>query len=134
VVKSKTKYLGQLHCSITHEPSGTSIDTDAPTENSGRGESFSPTDLVGAALVSCILTTMAMVADRDGVSMKDATGEVQKEMSLNPRKIAALHVVLRLPKEIPEDYRPKLEKIAHTCPVHRSLHPDVQAPIEFIYF
>jgi putative redox protein len=133
MVKSITTYLGEKHCSIMHEPSSAVIDTDAPKDNNGRGESFSPTDLVGAALASCILTTMAIVAERDNIVIKGSKAEVEKEMAANPRTIGALHVKITLPKAIPEDYRRKLEHIAHTCPVHRSLHPDMRKLIEFIY-
>jgi len=129
MVKSTTVYLGQLHCELKHEPSGSKIETDAPKDNNGRGEKFSPTDLVGAALTSCILTTMAMVAERDGHSLLNAKAEVEKEMNANPRKIAALHVKITLPKALPEDYRKKLEQIAHSCPVHRSLSPEMKIPI-----
>ena len=133
MVKSQSVYLGQLHCEITHGPSQSKIETDAPKDNKGRGEKFSPTDLVGAALGSCILTTMAMVADRDNVSIIGARAEVEKEMQANPRRIAALYVKLTLPKSIPESYRAKLEHIAHACPVHKSLHPDIQIPVKFNY-
>jgi uncharacterized OsmC-like protein len=133
MVKSEAIYVGNLHCELMHGPSGSKIETDAPKDNNGRGEKYSPTDLVGAALISCILTTMAMVAERDQMPIKGARGEVEKEMSANPRKIAALRVKITLSKAIPEDYRGKLEHIAHTCPVHRSLNPDIQAPITFVY-
>jgi uncharacterized OsmC-like protein len=76
---------------------------------------------------------MAMVAERDGVKIEGARGTVEKEMSANPRKIAGLHVVIEMPAHIPPDYRPKLERIAHTCPVHRSLHPEMNVPVVFKY-
>lgn len=134
MVKMTATYTGELHCELTHGPSGSRIETDAPKDNMGRGERFSPTDLVGAALVSCILTTMGIVAQRDNVLLTGATGEVEKEMQTTPtRKIAALRVVLHMPAALPPDYRRKLETAAHHCPVHKSLHPDVQAPIDFIY-
>ena len=124
-------YQGDLHCELSHGPSGAKISTDAPKDNMGRGEAFSPTDLVGAALGSCILTTMAIVAHRDGVQFAGASFKVSKEMTANPRKIGALPLHLKLPAKIPADYRKKLEQIAVTCPVHRSLHPDVKIPIVF---
>ena len=133
MVKMSVAYQGNLHCELTHEPSGSKIQTDAPKDNMGRGESFSPTDLVGAALASCILTTMAIVAQRDGVAFDGARAEVQKEMNPQPRRIGALPVKIWLSKSIPESYRPKLEHAAHACPVHKSLHPDVQMPIEILY-
>lgn len=124
-------YKGEKHCDLTHGPSGSVISTDAPKDNNGRGEAFSPTDLVGAALASCILTTIAIVAERDGKDVKGSTFKVTKEMNNNPRKIASLKVELKLPANIPVDYRNKLEHIAMTCPVHRSIHPDVLMPISF---
>lgn len=133
MVKSSAVYVGGLHCELKHAPSGSQIETDAPKDNNGRGEKFSPTDLVGAALTSCILTTMAMVAERDGQSLIGASAEVEKEMSANPRKIAALHVKIVLPKSLPEDYRAKIEAIAHACPVHRSLSSEMKIPIQFSY-
>lgn len=126
-------YQGEKRCELTHGPSGEHINTDAPKDNNGKGEAFSPTDLVGAALGSCILTTLAIVAERDGLDIKGATFNVGKEMSANPRKIASLTVVLNLPTKIPLEVRAKYEHIALTCPVHRSLHPDVQMPIQFIW-
>lgn len=134
MVKMSIVYQGDLHCELTHEPSGTRIQTDAPKDNMGRGEAFSPTDLVGAALASCIVTTMAIVAKRDGIPFEGARAEVQKEMRTEPpRRIGALPVKIWLPKSIPEDFRAKLEHAAHACPVHKSLHPDVQLPIEIVY-
>ena len=124
-------YVGEKHCDLTHGPSGSKISTDAPKDNAGRGEAFSPTDLMGAALGSCILTTIAIVAERDGLSVQGSSFRVTKEMNPNPRKIAKLTVELKLPANIPADKRNKLEHIAMTCPVHRSIHPDVLMPITF---
>lgn len=127
-------YTGQKHCSLEHEPSQTVIETDAPKDNQGLGQRFSPTDLVGAALGSCILTTMAIVAERDQKPFLNARAEVEKEMVSEPtRRIGTLRVKIFLSKEIPEDYRPKLERVAHQCPVHKSLAPEVQIPMTFIY-
>jgi putative redox protein len=126
-------YLGEKHCSAEHEPSKRTLDTDAPKDNQGRGESFSPTDLLATALGTCILTTMAIVAERDGVSIAGARMSVEKEMSANPRRISSLKTVIEMPKSIEADYRKKLELVAATCPVTKSLHPDVLIPIEFLY-
>jgi putative redox protein len=133
MVKMSVVYQGDYHCDLTHGPSNSHLETDAPKDNMGKGERFSPTDLVGAALASCILTTIAIVAKRDGVSLEGARAEVQKEMNPSPRRIGALPVKVWLPKSVPVDYRPKLMATAHACPVHKSLHPDIQAPIEIIY-
>lgn len=124
-------YQGDKRCEATHGPSGAKLSTDAPKDNHGKGEAFSPTDLVGTALATCILTTIAMVAERDGHDIKGSTFRVTKAMNPNPRKISQLAVYLKLPAHFPEDYRKKLELIAMSCPVHRSLHPDVQMPVVF---
>jgi putative redox protein len=133
MVEIKAVYMGEKHCELTHGPSGTKIQTDAPRDNQGRGESFSPTDLVGAALVSCILTTMAIMAERDGIDMRGASGRVTKEMNPSPRRIARLPVEVTMPKSLSADDRKRLEAAAHSCPVHRSLAPELEAPITFIY-
>lgn len=133
MVKISAAYSGELHCELIHGPSQSRIETDAPKDNQGRGERFSPTDLVGAALASCILTTMAILAERDGVSMKGAQAEVEKHMNPQPRRILRFPIVITLPASIPAEYRPKLEHIANACPVSRSLHPDVSIEATFRY-
>lgn len=133
MVEMTGRYLGEKRCEATHGPSQSKIATDAPKDNNGRGEAFSPTDLVGTALATCILTTMAIVAERDGFDLRGSHYRVTKEMNPNPRKIAVLSVTLHLPSSFAPEYRKKLEHIALTCPVHRSLHPDVQMPIEFLW-
>ena len=134
MVNMNAVYAGDLHCRLTHGPSGSTIETDAPKDNMGRGECFSPTDMVGAALAACVLTTMAIVAKRDGVTFEGAKAEVGKEMVSTPsRRIGALPVKVTMPKSVPADYRAKLENAARTCPVHKSLHPDVKAEIVFAY-
>lgn len=126
-------YVGDLRTDCTHLQSGTHINTDAPTDNQGRGEAFSPTDLVANALGTCILTTMAIFARRDGLELNGSEMEVTKVMSSEPpRRIAKIEVNLTLrasqnglPVMPDEAVRARLEKIAHTCPVAISLHPDV---------
>lgn len=130
MVKITAVYEGDLHCHATHTPSQSTLGTDAPVDNQGRGETFSPTDLVATALGTCILTTMGILAKRLGVDLKGAHVEVTKEMTATaPRKIARLGVNLWMPIRQSEDPQGQLERAAHACPVHRSLHPDVQAPI-----
>ena len=124
-------YIGEKRCRAEHGPSKTILETDAPKDNQGRGESFSPTDLVATALGTCILTTLAIVAERDKVDIKNSKMSVEKEMNANPRRISSLKVIIELPKSIPEDYRRKLEAAGHACPVKKSLHPDVNAPVEY---
>ncbi len=134
MVKVTGVYTGQKHCELVHGPSRAKIETDAPIDNNGKGELFSPTDLVGAALGSCVLTVMAIVAERDGVSITGAEISVEKEMITSPiRRIGSLRVVVKMPLGIPIEARKKIEAAAHRCPVHQSLHPDISAPIDFIY-
>jgi len=134
MVKMKIVYEGQLRCVLTHEPSGSVIHTDAPKDNMGKGEAFSPTDLVAAALGSCMLTIMGMTAGRHNIDLKGATVDVSKEMVPAPaRRIGSISVTFHMPSGIPQDKRSMLEAAAHSCPVHKSLHPDVQTPIQFIY-
>ncbi len=128
-----TVELQGLTATHTHGPSGTHLTTVPPKDNGGTGASFSPTDLVGAALLSCALTTMALVAGRENLSWGDASGRVEKQMSPPPRRIAALVISIQMPKETKPEQRARLEEIARTCPVARSLHADVQVPMQFRY-
>jgi uncharacterized OsmC-like protein len=126
------EYQGELHCSAVHGPSGTGLATDAPKDNQGRGESFSPTDLVATALATCAATTMALVARTHGVDLAGLRYEVTKEMSAEaPRRIARLALRLWLPPAARQVPAGLLEAAAKGCPVHRSLGPDVERPIEF---
>ncbi|HEY4357791.1 MAG TPA: OsmC family protein [Acidobacteriaceae bacterium] len=132
MVAIEVEYQGELHCHAVHGPSQSILNTDAPKDNQGRGESFAPTDLVAAALGSCILTTMGILARSLGIDMSGAKASVEKEMtSAPPRMIRRLSVVLSMPQGIPLDGRQKLERAAHTCAVHKSLHPDIEIPITF---
>jgi putative redox protein len=134
MVAIELKYEGDLHCRAVHGPSGTALSTDAPKDNQGRGESFSPTDLVATALGSCILTVMGIMARSLGVDIAGTTATVEKEMANAPvRMIQRLAVKIHVPHPISEEHRQRLETAAHTCPVHQSLHPDVQKPIQFIW-
>jgi putative redox protein len=133
MVQMYAVYQGEKHCELVHQPSSSKIETDAPKDNQGKGERFSPTDLIAAALASCILTTIAIMAERDGISIKGARADVSKGMQASPRRIAELPVEVRMPKGIPPDARKRLEAAGHACPVHASLHPDVRAPIQFIW-
>lgn len=127
-------YEGELHCRAVHGPSGTVLATDAPRDNQGRGESFSPTDLVATALGTCILTTMAIFARTLEVPFTGASATVEKEMtSAGPRRIERLSVVVRVPGEFSAEVRAKFERAAHACPVHRSMHPEVMLPMEFVW-
>jgi putative redox protein len=134
MVTIELEYQGDLHCKAVHEPSGIELSTDAPKDNQGRGESFSPTDLVATALASCILTTMAIAARTQNLDIAGATATVQKDMTTSaPRRIASLAVKINVPSALSAQDQLKLERAAHTCPVHKSLHPDVKSPIEFTW-
>src|SRR5687768_17025679 len=116
-------------CALTHGPSGTQATTEAPKDNGGTGSSFSPTDLVGAALASCALTTMALAAARANEPWGAASARVVKRMVGPPRKIGELELEITMPRELPEPRRAQYEEIARTCPVARSLHPELKLPI-----
>ncbi len=127
-------YEGSLHCQLTHGPSGVTIQTDAPKDNQGKGEAFSPTDLVAAALGSCILTTMAIYAKRHDKELGKMTAQVTKEMSADaPRRIAKIGIKIVMPKGLSEEEKKTYERVATSCPVHKSLHPDTQADVTFTY-
>jgi len=125
------EYQGDLHCKAVHGPSGKILTTDAPKDNQGRGESFSPTDLLATALGSCILSVMGIVARKLEVDISGATATVDKEMANAPRRIAKMAVKIHMPHRLSDEHQKKLEDAAHTCPVHKSMHPDLQMPIEF---
>jgi putative redox protein len=134
MVSIQVEYQGELHCKATHGPSGAELSTDAPTDNQGRGESFSPTDLVATALGSCMLTIMGIAARTQKIDISGATASVEKEMTAAlPRRIARLTVRIHVPHVLSQADKEKLERAAHTCPVHKSLHPDVEIPIEFTW-
>jgi len=134
MVAIQLEYQGDLHCKAVHGPSGTELSTDAPKDNQGLGESFSPTDLVATALGSCMLTVMGIMARTLKIDIAGTTATVEKEMTTTPpRMIASLNVKILVPHSVSLENRQKLERAAHTCPVHKSLHPDVRTPIEFIW-
>jgi putative redox protein len=125
-------YQGKLRCKATHAESGTTLLTDAPKDNEGNGESFSPTDLVATAVGTCMLTTMGIVARKHDIDFTGAMVRVRKQMtSAPPRRIAMLTIEITGPDTISEPNRLLLEKAAIGCPVSKSLHPDVQTGIVF---
>lgn len=128
------EYQGDLHCSAVHRPSGTALATDAPKDNQGRGESFSPTDLVATAFATCIATTMALVGRRQGIDIGRVRYEVTKEMSTDgPRRISRLKARLWMPPAARAVLQGELERAANNCPVHQSLAPSVEKVIELIW-
>jgi putative redox protein len=134
MVAIQIEYQGELHCKAVHGPSGTELNTDAPKDNQGRGESFSPTDLVATALGTCMLTIMGIMARTLTIDIAGTTATVEKEMTdAAPRMIKRLTVKINVPQSLSPEDQQKLERAAYTCPVHKSLHPDVQTPIEFTW-
>ncbi len=132
---SLVKYVGELRTEATHLQSGTLINTDAPKDNHGKGEAFSPTDLVATALASCMISIMGIVAMKEGITTVDgASAEVVKVMYPDPRRIGEIHVKITFPKKNFTDKEKKMyEHAALTCPVAKSLHPDIKQIIEFIW-
>ena len=132
MVAIDVEYGGELHCRAVHGPSATELTTDAPKDNQGRGESFSPTDLVATALGTCIITTMAIAAAKHGIELDGTTVQVQKEMSTTPpRRIARLPVVVTINKVIPREFRGRLEEAGRACPVHKTISHDTEMPITY---
>ena len=132
MVKIDMKYEGQLRLQVQHGPSGTTLLTDAPVDNHGKGESFSPTDLVAAALGSCMGTLMGIVAERHGIDLTGMTLLVEKDMVTEPvRRIGKLAVTIVVPRVKDKKDQKLLEKAALTCPVNRSLHPEIDIPVVF---
>ena len=126
-------YKGDLRTEATHIRSGQSIITDAPLDNQGKGEAFSPTDLVATALGTCMLTVMGIVAQRYGIDMIGTKANVEKVMGKDPRRIAEVKINIKFGNRIKPDDRVRLERAAHSCPVGNSLHSDLKEMVEFIY-
>jgi len=127
-------YDGGLRTTATHGPSQSSFETDAPVDNCGKGQRFSPTDLVGTAMGTCMLTIMGIYADKHGIDIEGAAVRVLKKMTSElPRMIAKITTEITVP--LPEDHphRAAMEAAALGCPVHRSLHPDVDKPVIFLW-
>lgn len=125
-------YKGDLRCECTHLQSGTIIETDAPTDNRGKGERFSPTDTVCVALGTCIITTMGIRANDMHIELKETQLEVTKHMLSEPRRIGKIEIVLNIPPvAIEEKDKKVLEMIGNNCPVAKSLHPDLEVNIRY---
>jgi putative redox protein len=138
LVRIDTSYEGDLHCRSVHGPSGRALETDAPVDNHGRGEAFSPTDLLATGLITCMATTMGIVAKKRGWDLGGMAFSVEKIMSAEPpRKVARLEVQFSLPEHsasrLDADARKELEHTAHTCPARLSISPDVAVPIVFVW-
>ena len=134
MVPQTISYLGSLRCSAVHGPSGVEFITDAPKDNHGRGESFSPTDLVVTALATCMVTTMGIRAQRDGVNLDGTAVSVEKHMSSDPpRRIARIVLHLSMPPGLEPRTRAILEETARTCPVALSISPGIDIELSFRY-
>jgi putative redox protein len=126
-------YHGSLRMELTHGPSGTALKTAAPADNMGDGSSFSPTDLVAAALGSCAVTTMAIFAAREGIPFENASFVIHKHMRSDPRRVDRLPITIWMPAALLPEQRARLEQVARNCPVARSLLPDIEREFEFEY-
>jgi len=135
-VNIQAVYTGNLGVRATHGPSGNQLTTDAPVDNGGQGTSFSPTDLVATALGSCVLTILGLVSQRHEIDLTGTKVSVTKEMVAQPvRRIGRLETIVTVPAGLVGDpaMRDRLEAAARKCPVHQSLHTDIDAPITFVY-
>jgi uncharacterized OsmC-like protein len=128
---SKVTYLGELRTRCTHLRSGNEFITDAPLDNNGRGEAFSPTDTVATALASCMLTVMGIKARSMELELKGSYADVTKRMAANPRRISGIDIQLYLPATISEKDQDILERVGNTCPVMQSIHPDIETAIQY---
>ncbi|HVZ95328.1 MAG TPA: OsmC family protein [Chitinophagaceae bacterium] len=128
---ASVEYVGNLRCTAKHLKSGTVIETDAPTDNRGKGEKFSPTDLLCVSLATCILTTMGIKAGDMGVNIEHATAAVTKHMLSDPRRVGQIEVSIILSANVDEKQRIILERTGDNCPVMKSIHPDIKTRISY---
>lgn len=130
----RINYAGDLRTEVIHIPSQSKLLTDAPTDNMGKGETFSPTDLLAVALTTCMITTMSIKARKEGFDIEGTTAEVKKIMASDPRRV--YEIVIRIdfpPMNFTREQKKFLEHTAHHCPVALSIHPDVKQTVTFIY-
>ena len=127
------KYQGNLRTNAIHLDSGSEINTDAPKDNHGLGETFSPTDMVCTALASCIITIMAIAVEKDSIDIRDTTAFVKKTMGNNPRRITKIEIDITFPKDYDSRTKTMLERAAFNCPVHHTLSETVEKNISFTY-
>ena len=133
MVRIDATYDGDLRCTATHGPSGANLITDAPVDNHGKGEAFSPTDLLTSALGSCMLTIMGITANTQNINIDGTFATVKKVMGEEPRRISEIHLDITFIQSVSEKHRTILERAAHHCPVSKSLHPDLKEIITFHY-
>ena len=134
MTKISVLYSGNLRCEVVHAQSNTQIETDAPLDNKGKGDRFSPTDLLCTSLATCILTTMAIAAEERGWKFERVKAEIEKIMSTTPRRIGEIKIHFNFPDLGYDDLmKEKIQRYAHACPVGRSLHPDVLQTVTFSF-
>jgi uncharacterized OsmC-like protein len=132
MIEIQIDYEGQLRCRARHQPSGTKLETDAPVDNQGRGESFSPTDLVATALGTCMATIIGITANRQEIEIAGMTVNVKKEMSADlPRRVAKLHVEIVMPLSESHPDREMIVDAAMNCPVQHSIHSDIEVVMQW---
>ncbi|HEV8081213.1 MAG TPA: OsmC family protein [Chitinophagaceae bacterium] len=126
-------YQGDLRCKATHLQSGTVLETDAPTDNRGKGEKFSPTDTLCVSLATCIITTMALKAMEMNIELKDSKIDITKHMLKDPRRVGQIDITIYFPPQLQldEEQKSTLESTGNNCPVAKSLHPDLKTIIEY---
>jgi uncharacterized OsmC-like protein len=133
MVEMRIDYKGDLRTVITHVPSGAVIETDAPKDNEGRGERFSPTDMLASSLGACSLTIMGIAAGKHGISIEGASVRVEKHMAASPRRVGRVVLEFRLPASLSEMERGLMERVIWECPVRMSIHPDIDVDSSFKY-
>jgi putative redox protein len=126
-------YKGELRCNATHNQSGTVIETDAPTDNRGKGERFSPTDLLCVALGTCVITTIGIKANDMGIDLTGTTLQIQKHMLSDPRRVGKVDVQVKFPAVLQLEEKDKtiLQRVGDNCPVLKSIHPDIEAKVVY---
>ena len=129
----EVKYQGNLRTTAIHLDSGSKISTDAPKDNCGLGETFSPTDMLCSSLASCILTIMAIAVEKNGIDIKGTKAFVKKTIINNPRRIAAINIDLTFPKQYDAKTKAILQRVALNCPVYYALSPSIEKNIVFTY-
>lgn len=135
MITSSITYSGGLNTTAVHVRSGNTIETDAPVDNQGKGEAFSPTDLLATSLASCALTTMGIIGNKNNINIDGATADIIKHMAADPRRVNKIEMTIKMPqgKSYTEHEKELMEKTALTCPVAKSLHPDLLQAIEIIW-
>ena len=131
MVRIESVYDGNLRCSATHIPSGQTLVTDAPVDNMGKGQSFSPTDLLATSMLNCMMTIIAIAADSRKLDVSDISGSVEKHMASGPRRVSKLEVEISLPTDLNSEDRAWLIKRGLACPVHKSVSQEMEVEVKF---